>query len=70
MLNVTSLVVDALSRRLVGEYRHVFGPVRCCSCQGGGGTDHASAIAAAVRLSLERIGTSDAPTTTSITRSW
>ena len=66
MLNVTSLVVDALSRRLVGEYRRVFGDARCrCPCHDGGetgaGADHAPAIAAAVRLALERIGTSDAP---------
>ena len=52
MLNLTSLAVDALSARLVGAYRHVFGRRE---------PDHAPAIAAAARLALERIGTSDAP---------
>jgi hypothetical protein len=52
MLNLTSLAVDALSARLVGAYRHVFGRRE---------PDHAATIAAAVRLTLGRIGTSDAP---------
>ena len=52
MLNLTSLAVDALSGRLVGGYRRVYGRRE---------PDHAPAIAAAARLALERIGTSDAP---------
>lgn len=51
MFNTTSLVIEALSRHLVGHYRRVFGDRE---------PDHAPAIATAVRLALERIALSDA----------
>src|SRR3954447_11937130 len=52
MLDSTTLVIAAVTRRLVDQYRHVFGHRE---------PDHAGAIATAARLALERIGTSDAP---------
>src|SRR3954452_19667470 len=52
MLDSTTLVIGAVTRRLVDQYRHVFGHRQ---------PDHAGAIATAARLALERIGTSDAP---------
>src|SRR3954452_10101733 len=52
MLDSTTLVIKAVTRRLVDQYRHVFGHRQ---------PDHAGAIATAARLALERIGTSDAP---------
>jgi hypothetical protein len=52
MLDSTTLVIAAVTRRLVDQYRHVFGHRQ---------PDHAGAIATAGRLALERIGTSDAP---------
>src|SRR3954451_9215681 len=52
MLDSTTLVIAAVTRRLVDQYRHVFGHRQ---------PDHAGAIATAARLALERIGTSDAP---------
>src|SRR3954465_2005642 len=52
MLDSTTLVIGAVTRRLVDQYRHVFGHR---------GPDHAGAIATAARVALERIGTSDAP---------
>ena len=51
MFDATSLVIDALTRRLVAEHRRTFGRRE---------PDHAPAIATAVRLALERTGTSDA----------
>ena len=51
MFNSTTLVIEALTRRLVTEYRRVYGRRE---------PDHAPAIATAVRLALERIGMSDA----------
>ena len=62
MLDSTTLVIAAVTRRLVDQYRHVFGHRE---------PDHAGAIATAARLALERIGISATrPTTTSTTRSW
>jgi hypothetical protein len=52
MLDSTTLVIAAVTRRLVDQYRHVFGHRQ---------PDHAGAIVTAARLALERIGTSDAP---------
>ncbi len=51
MLNTTTLIIEAVTRRLVTEYRRVFGRRE---------PDHAAAIATAVRLALERIALSDA----------
>ncbi len=51
MFNTTSLVIEALSRHLVDQYRRVFGHRE---------PDHGPAIATAVRLALERIALSDA----------
>jgi hypothetical protein len=47
----TTLVIEAVTHRLVTEYRRVYAHRE---------PDHAPAIAAAVRLALERIGMSDA----------
>src|SRR5919206_407489 len=52
MFDSTTLIIAAVTRRLVGRYRRVFGRRE---------PDHAGAIATAARLALERIGTSDAP---------
>ena len=52
MFDITTLAVEAVTRRLVAEYRRTYGRRE---------PDHAPAIAAAVRLALERIGMSDAP---------
>jgi hypothetical protein len=52
MFDSTTLIVGAVTRRLVARYRRVFGRRA---------PDHAGAIATAARLALERIGTSDAP---------
>jgi hypothetical protein len=51
VFNSTTLAIEALTPRLVTEYRRVYGSRE---------PDHARAIAAAVRLALERIGMSDA----------
>ena len=51
MFDSTTLVIEALTRRLVTEYRRAYGRRE---------PDHTPAIATAVRLALERIGTSDA----------
>ncbi len=51
MFDSTTLVIEALTRRLVTEYRRAYGRR---------GPDHAPAIATGVRLALERIGMSDA----------
>jgi hypothetical protein len=51
MFNSTALTIEAVTDRLVGQYRHVFGE-RTPDC--------AAAIATAVRLALERIALSDA----------
>ena len=52
MFDSTTLIVGAVTRRLVARYRRVFGRRE---------PDHAGAIATAARVALERIGTSDAP---------
>jgi hypothetical protein len=52
MFSVTTLAIDALTRRLVAEYRRVYGRRE---------PDHAPTIATAARLALARIGLSDAP---------
>ena len=52
MFDITTLAIEAVTRRLVAEYRRTYGRRE---------PDHAPAIAAAVRLALERIGMSDAP---------
>jgi len=52
MFDSTTLIVGAVTRRLVARYRRVFGSRE---------PDHAGAIATAARVALERIGTSDAP---------
>ena len=51
MFNSTTLVIDALTRRLITEYQRMYGRHQ---------PDHALAIATTVRLALERIGMSDA----------
>jgi hypothetical protein len=51
VFNSTTLAIEALTHRLVTEYRHVYDHRE---------PDHAPAIAATVRLALERIGMSDA----------
>jgi hypothetical protein len=51
MLNTTTLIIEAVTQRLVTEYRRVFGRRE---------PDQAAAIATAVRLALERIALSDA----------
>jgi hypothetical protein len=51
MFDSTTLVIDALTRRLVAEYRRVYRRHE---------PDHAPTIATAVRLALERIRLSDA----------
>ena len=51
MFDSTTLVIEALTRRLLAEYRRVHGRRE---------PDHALAIAAAARLALERVGLSDA----------
>ena len=51
MFNSTALIIEAVTDRLVGQYRHVFGE-RAPDC--------AAAIATAARLALERIALSDA----------
>jgi hypothetical protein len=51
MLNVTTLIIEAITSRLVDKYCYVFGHTK---------PDHALAIAAAVRLALERTALSDA----------
>ena len=51
MFNSTALIIEAVTDRLVGQYRHVFGERT---------PDRAAAIATAVRLALERIALSDA----------
>ena len=51
MFDSTTLVIEAVAHRLVAEYRRVYAHRE---------PDHAPAIAAAVRLALERIGMSDA----------
>ena len=51
MFDITTLAIEAVTRRLVAEYRRVYARRE---------PDHAPAIAAAVRLALERIGMSDA----------
>ena len=56
MFDITTLAIEAVTRRLVAEYRRTYGRRE---------PDHAPAIAAAVRLALERIGMSDALYTTS-----
>ena len=52
MFDSMTLIVGAVTRRLVARYRRVFGRRE---------PDHAGAIATAARVALERIGTSDAP---------
>ena len=51
MIDSTALIVEAVTRQLVGQYRQVFG---------AGEPDHAAAIATAARLALERVALSDA----------
>ena len=51
MLNTTSLIIEAVTSRLVSQYRSVFGH---------GKPEQALAIASAVRLALERTSYSDA----------
>ena len=51
MFDITTLAIEAVTRRLVAEYRRTYGRRE---------PDHAPAIATAVRLALERIGMSDA----------
>jgi hypothetical protein len=51
MLDTSALVLEAVTRRLVGRYRRVYGR---------GGPDQAGTIATAARLALERVGFSDA----------
>ena len=51
MLNVTTLIIEAITSRLVDKYCYVFGHTT---------PDHALTIATAVRLSLERTSLSDA----------
>lgn len=51
MLNTTTLIIEAVTSRLVAQYRYVFG-YRA--------PDHALAIATTVRLALERTSFSDA----------
>ena len=52
MFDITTLAIEAVTRRLVAVYRRTYGRRE---------PDHAPAIATAVRLALERIGMSDAP---------
>lgn len=51
MFDITTLAIEAVTRRLVAEYRRTYGRRE---------PDHAPAIAAAARLALGRIGMSDA----------
>lgn len=51
MLNTTTLIIEAVTSRLVGQYRYVFGQDK---------PEQARAIASAVRLALERTSYSDA----------
>jgi hypothetical protein len=51
VLNTTTLILEAMTCRLVGQYRRVYGR---------GEPDHAGTIATAARLALERVGFSDA----------
>lgn len=51
MLNTTTLIIEAVTIRLVGQYRNVFGH---------GKPDQARAIASAIRLALQRTSFSDA----------
>ncbi|MFO1036340.1 MAG: hypothetical protein U1E45_05815 [Geminicoccaceae bacterium] len=51
MLYPTALLADALAERLVGNYKELFGARE---------PEHADTVAAAARLALELIGTSDA----------
>ena len=51
MLDVTILILEAATSRLVEQYRRIYGR---------GEPDHARTIATAVRLALERLGFSDA----------